>query len=360
MSNANGHYEEVKLDNRKAASLSSSEESSESEEISQRSAGKYGKQVSKALASKKLNYDRECINIRQVTTERLDDNEGDEQDEDREEEEEQEDFQDALSSFGETGKFIPGNAAALYQANAHGSSSRGWLSMQENGILHHWSYSISLPGLKPLGPASTFYNLTRAIGLSHYVAMKDKSGIIVDQDVNQHLLAQSISCASGPKNINSITSCPDPTLIDKLLRGGADPNFSYVGVTPWENVLVAAVLHFTTRNTEDLQWRKTCEDWANVFEIFVKHGADLRLRSERQQKLPGYMRLTPLIVVDRYFPEFLAERRDEIKQLLKGKEATHTEIASGEGNKRKSVLEEESVTDVEKSTFGWMTSWLRD
>jgi hypothetical protein len=65
--------------------------------------------------------------------------------------------------------------------------------MKNPTTLHHWSYSIELPGIKPLGKASTFFDLTKDMGLSYYVGIKYKSGIIVDHDVNQHLLTHEIS-----------------------------------------------------------------------------------------------------------------------------------------------------------------------
>jgi hypothetical protein len=46
--------------------------------------------------------------------------------------------------------------------------------------LHHWSYGLDIPGIKPLRKESTFYNLTRDICLSYYVAEKYKSSIILD------------------------------------------------------------------------------------------------------------------------------------------------------------------------------------
>ncbi|QKX61547.1 uncharacterized protein TRUGW13939_08699 [Talaromyces rugulosus] len=107
----------------------------------------------------------------------------------------------------------------------------------EEGALHHWSYGLETPGIKPIGKGSTFYNLARDIGLSHYVSMKYDSAIIDDQDVNQHLLTHlSFNC-----------TVPDPQLMERVLKAGTDPNFLYDGRPPWEGVLLAAASHFSRR-----------------------------------------------------------------------------------------------------------------
>jgi hypothetical protein len=68
------------------------------------------------------------------------------------------------------------------------------ISMTQNidAQLYHWSYGLDIPGVKPLRKESTFYNLARDLGLSHYVAEKYKSSIILDQDVSQHMLTSPI------------------------------------------------------------------------------------------------------------------------------------------------------------------------
>lgn len=48
--------------------------------------------------------------------------------------------------------------------------------------LHHWSYGIDIPGIKPLGQASAFYDVAKDIGLIYYVNMKQfirKGGYII-------------------------------------------------------------------------------------------------------------------------------------------------------------------------------------
>jgi hypothetical protein len=87
--------------------------------------------------------------------------------------------------------------------------------MKNPTTLNHWSYYIELLGIKPLAKASTFFDLTNNIGLSYYVDIKYKSGIIVDYDVNQHMLTHEIS--STWQEIGASPKVPDPILLEQIL-----------------------------------------------------------------------------------------------------------------------------------------------
>jgi hypothetical protein len=232
----------------------------------------------------------------------------------------------------------------------------------EGGILHHWSYGIEVPGIKPLGKASTFYDIARDIGLSHYVAIKYKSGIIVDQDVNQHLLIHATSSTPGKSKTNG--TAPNTALVDTLLQGGADPNFSYCGVTPWQDAMAAAVSHFMLLDNQsissdypiDAEWEQTAKAWVQVFEVFIKHGADPNALSERHQKLPGHPRLSPLAIVDQYFHEFLSQKAAKLKVMLEERGARHLPMVKDIEPTSTNVAKTQASSP---STMPWVFSWFR-
>ncbi|KAH8803347.1 small s protein, partial [Xylogone sp. PMI_703] len=153
-------------------------------------------------------------------------------------------------------------------------------SQKPGGYLHHWSYGIEIPGIKPLRRETTFYNLAHDIGLTHYVTIKYNSGIIADQDVNQHLLMRAFSSTEGVWSVHS--QPPDPKLINTILKGGTDPNISHSGPTPWQRAVTAAALHFTSFENPpyaenypaDPEWQRRADTWVWILEIFIRHGAD--------------------------------------------------------------------------------------
>ncbi|OBS20396.1 hypothetical protein FPOA_06767 [Fusarium poae] len=85
-----------------------------------------------------------------------------------------------------------------------------------------------------IGEKSNFYKLAKEFGLDHYVSMKYDAGVIVDQNVNQHLLLHAVTH----------TSWPDLEAIKSILSNGVDSNFSFEGPSPWEQVLLRATNHF--------------------------------------------------------------------------------------------------------------------
>lgn len=185
---------------------------------------------------------------------------------------------------------------------------------REDRNLSHWSSGIIIPGIKPAGKSTTFYQIAKEIGLSHYVEMKFESGIIVDQDVNQYLLMNTIS--SCCKSFGVRNKAPDPALVSRLLQAGADPNLSYSGATPWENAMTAAASHFASHDEccktgNQSEWEQTAREWAEVFELCIAHKADPNAQGGSQQKL------SPMTIVNNHFPEFLSQEGTKLEAMLK-------------------------------------------
>jgi len=190
-------------------------------------------------------------------------------------------------------------------SNPHGS-----ISIPAAGNLHHWTYGLALPGLKPIGHPSTFYDVCRNIGLVHYVNIKYNSGIIVDHDVSQHLLTHAVarlavSCRSGRAGAEIV-------LLREALERGADPNFSYCEDTPWETACLAMVSDLAAGKVQ----RGAVDCWGEVFEAFLSHGADPELVCRRHTMLPEHPRLSPLMIVERFFEEAAPETARRLRTFL--------------------------------------------
>lgn len=195
-------------------------------------------------------------------------------------------------------------------------------TMSGNGnMLRHWSSALEIAGTKSFEGPSAFYDLARHLRISHYVAAKYDSGVIVDQDVNQYLLSNAVSFDN--KGLEAKRRGPDVQLIDTALQAGANPNLSYTGATPWEAALLAASSHFSSGESSlesrvgmaNAQWEQTAENWACVIEAFIRHGADVHLLTGRQRNLLHPRRLSPLAVID-MFPQCLTDKGLELKELL--------------------------------------------
>ena len=116
--------------------------------------------------------------------------------------------------------------------------------------------------------------------------------------------------------------------MQRLLKSGANPNFSYDDVTPWQYVMVAAVSHFTS--LEDLcrmhdslvdeEWMQIAKAWVHIFEIFVKYGADPNALTKKRPTLLGHPRFSPLVIVKQYFPEALSEEAAKLRVVLEEQE----------------------------------------
>ncbi|KAI1879360.1 hypothetical protein JX265_002314 [Neoarthrinium moseri] len=107
-------------------------------------------------------------------------------------------------------------------------ASQQWFVWNKSAM--HWSYGIDLPGIKPIGKASTFYEVAKCMGLEHYTSLKYETAEIVDQQVNQHLPMQSIPFISRVGNPQ--TYCPDLEQMRYALRNGTSPNLTPSRITP--------------------------------------------------------------------------------------------------------------------------------
>lgn len=228
-------------------------------------------------------------------------------------------------------------------------------------ILKHWSSGVEIEGVKASGEETTFFKLTKMIGLCHYVREKQDTGIIGDQDVNYHLLMHGLSSSFGKRS--AALSPPNPDLVYRILEGGIDPNFSYTGMTPWEIVLHNVVSIFISPS-DNPDWPVAANQWARIFRIFLEHGADPNKLTARHPKLPGQPRVTPLRVVERYIPPSLHQQKAELELLLRSKgartdiEPKHVALIETPAPVKNEV--QHSVTVVEKSTIaGWVKYLLR-
>ena len=62
-------------------------------------------------------------------------------------------------------------------------------------------------------------------------------------------------------------------------------------------------------------WEQTAKTRAKVMEVFVEHGADPNVVARWNQCLPGYPRLSPIVIVE-MLPESLASKTAGLKLLL--------------------------------------------
>jgi hypothetical protein len=176
--------------------------------------------------------------------------------------------------------------------------------------MRHWSYMIDIPDINPAGTANSLFDLARNIGLTHFVAMKEKSGVIMDQDIGLHLLLQAI-----PLNGTG----PNPSEIEQILNGGINPNLSYQGTTPWKRTMETAVGHFVSENDSDMlgtNWVETAMAWSEVIRVFVEHGADTNAHTNRLATVPNRPRLTVVDICNTYYHRFSPSEAAKLKQLL--------------------------------------------
>jgi len=250
---------------------------------------------------------------------------------------------------------------------------------KDDGSLHYWTYGIEV-GSKPLGHALPFYDLARELGLQYYVAHKDKTGIVVDHDVNHHMLMHTVTCYARPEARSRV---PDVSVVELALEAGADPNFTFHGSTPWQETLTGALWHISRFEfDEELQdpihprgkkWETDSRTWADIMKIFIQHGASLDASSDQHY---GQPRRKPLAIV-RMFPDSLAPEADELRRLIEHSSAKapprdydveiqqleqattrkqkQSRKIEGPGEEARSVPE---VAPAGNSTYSWMVSWL--
>lgn len=209
--------------------------------------------------------------------------------------------------------------AAIHHWRGRNVSLSGNVQYSESS---HWSCAIEVPGLKAAGTGSTFYDLANYMGLTHYVAVKYDAGIIVDQEVSQHLLRQAIPSLSGIGHAGGAqTAPPDPEVVRRILESGTGPNYAAEGMTPWEGVLLDAAWHFARGalgGGADREWHRGAEAWARVLRAFAEHGADPDVVTRRHPRLPGHPRLTPDAVLGPpLLPGFLAPEAAQLRGILR-------------------------------------------
>ncbi|KAF4637877.1 hypothetical protein G7Y89_g222 [Cudoniella acicularis] len=241
------------------------------------------------------------------------------------------------------------------------------------GALNHWIHGIELEGIKPYNQLIPFYDLAKAIGLRHYIAIKDESGLVVDHDVNHHLLIHTVTCYS--RNKEGQSKVPDPATVKRALEAGADPNFSFHGNSPWEEALAGALSHLSqlefdeelwdTNGMRYQRWIKDAATWADIMEIFLKHGASPTASSKQHW---GQPRRKPTAIVLNFPPE-LAGRRVKlaavidtllVKSMPKGIEFLKQEEKNGEAEAERSRLQEGKRHNVSQLSGGyrWISSWF--
>lgn len=233
----------------------------------------------------------------------------------------------------------------------------------EEGLLHHWSYGIEIPGIKPLGEGSTFVNIAKDMGICHCVEFKLESGNVVDQEINQHLLWSALSITSG--TWDSYKKTPDPATVDRILHGGTDPNLPLQGITPWQSALAAAVSHFTsprhvsqprsgTYSYSHSQWETRAEAWAHILENFLRHGADPMALNEPVRLSSGQALTSPLEVVGMHLPPYLVDKVANIKARPQDRRAKDIEDAVEERVDEQAMAERNSRNRI----MSWVVSWF--
>jgi len=237
----------------------------------------------------------------------------------------------------------------------------------KDGHLHHWSYSVEIPGMNAKSDANSFYALATNLGLSYYIAAKSLSGMIFDQDVNVHLLQHALSAESG--------GAPNPQSIRDIFESGTNPNLAYCGITPWHAVLTSAASHFTTQNNpiSSSTWERSADAWADILEIFLQYGADPTTVTDHHPTLPGHPKLTPIAVIQ-MLPETLAARSTALGLLVSSSQETWErkagsrrirEMTATGGNAGFDATSVDKSEDTKKARMtaavgwlGWIVSWI--
>ncbi|KAH6664614.1 small s protein [Halenospora varia] len=188
------------------------------------------------------------------------------------------------------------------------------------GGLKHWTYGIELEHVKAYNQYMPFYDLAKALDLKQYIASKDVSGLVVDHDVNHHMLMHAITCYT--RNKEGQSKVPDPAIVKRALEAGADPNFSFYGDSAWEEALAGTLVHLSNREFDEAlsdtrspkyhEWVIDAKTWAEIMETFLKHGATPSTSSKQHW---GGPRRKPLQIVQR-FPVELQPQAEKLTAIL--------------------------------------------
>ncbi len=216
----------------------------------------------------------------------------------------------------------------------------------------HWARCLAVPGLVPMRAAASFYDVARLAGMQHYVAAKDASANVVDQDVGQHLLMRAVVGTGGV----------DPALVESLLAGGVDPNFAYQGQTPWEAALAAAASHLGSaaapgQDDEEAAARHKagCGAWIKAMEVFLRHNADpyavAKVRDVDDRPV-----VSVCAVLESSVPPCLEDEALAVMQLLVAKRGEADKRQKEREKKRPRGVDIEGRTPV--AAVEWPNSWI--
>lgn len=219
---------------------------------------------------------------------------------------------------------------------------------------NHWTWGLEIPDVIPLHSATTFYDVARLMGMKHYVAAKDKKANVLDQDVGQHMLIRAVVPPSARPDAGI-----DPDEIERLLAGGADPNFSYQGPTPWQVALAGAGAQFAAvdgRSVDDLspQFQNGCRNWIKAMRLFLQHDAD-PYAAGKVQNVQDRPAVSACTILESYAPAFLEEEALELMELLSKRRDAIDRKQSSRATKSRGL-------DIEGKTAAasveWSMSWI--
>lgn len=241
------------------------------------------------------------------------------------------------------------------------------------GGLKHWTDGIEIEGAKAYNQNMSFYDLAKALDLKQYITSKDLSGLVVDHDVNHHMLMHAITCYA--RNKEGQSKVPDPAIVQRALEAGADPNFAFYGDSAWEEALAGAFLHLSNTdfdeelsNTQSPKYRQWLHDatiWADIMKTFLGHGANPSASSKQHW---GGPRRKPLQIVQK-FPADLKPHAESItvmlgellnKSMLKNAEFLEQEEKHVHFNDGDVFLENEKRRSLGAvtTTYQWVVSWF--
>lgn len=295
------------------------------------------------------------------------------------------DYQDTATSKGQ--RMIPedSNAMHLGLMNPVGTSRRIDIAPrsrdmpnfekfeEETRVFKHWTYGIELPEVRSYQVGIAFYDLAKALGLKYYVAHKDQTGVVVDHDVNHHLLMHSVTIYSRPRNFGD-SQAPDLATVQRALQAGADPNFAFEDFSPWEETLTGFLSHISKYEFDEelwdhhgikcQRWITDARRWCGVMRLSLAHGADCSALSKQHY---GQQRRRALAIVQK-MPSCLDI---ESKDLISIIEQRSSKLGPCETSSRSldatSPEPSELVTPngrhvSEKSasitTYSWIVSWF--
>ncbi|KAG9229409.1 hypothetical protein BJ875DRAFT_523413 [Amylocarpus encephaloides] len=160
----------------------------------------------------------------------------------------------------------------------------------------HWTYGIEISGAKAYHQDISFYDLAKVVGLEYYVASKDQTRVIVDYDVNYHLLLHTVTCYSRPTQVGGEAQVPDPNVVKRALEAGTDPNFAFHGHSPWEEALTGLLSLVSKYDSDEhlsnlkdprtVRWTSEVRTWLLVIKLFLVHGADASAMSKHHYGRP--------------------------------------------------------------------------